>query len=310
MPSDEGEMKDSRSRLLPIIGAALLAYALGCARASGAPAPVRTPSIEPGDSKRSVTIDGLTRSYLLHVPPGFGNDGALPVVFVFHGFAQSAEAARRYTGLDDIADTAGFIVVYPNGTGSSPSWNAGGCCGYAVINQVDDATFVHRILSEVKSVADIDPKRVYAVGFANGAMLTYRLACEMSDTFAAIAPVAGVSFYYGRCQPADPVSVIHIHGLNDSDVPYAGDGLSGYGQQYPPVQYGVSTWAQLDNCNGSLVREISSEVIHTTYDSCRAGTAVELYEIGGLGHTWPEPPENPIDASWIIWRFFAAHPKP
>jgi polyhydroxybutyrate depolymerase len=303
-------MKHFGGCLVPIVGAALICTALGCVRIPGAPTSTSTASVKAGDIERSLTVGGLTRSYLLHMPPGLGEGGAPSVVFVFHGFAESAEAARRYTGFDDIADEAGFIAVYPNGIGSDPSWNAGGCCGYAVMSQVDDAIFVRHILTDLESITSVDRKRIYATGFANGAMLTYRLACEMSDTFAAIAPVAGVMFYYGRCQPAEPVSVFHIHGLGDRDVPFAGDGLSGFGQQYPPVQFGISTWAVLDGCNSTAVRQTEGEVTHIAYESCRAGTAVELYEIGGLGHAWPEPPEDSLDASGVIWRFFAAHPKP
>jgi polyhydroxybutyrate depolymerase len=303
-------MKDFGSHLGPIIGAALLSCVLGCAGAPGTLASTGTPSIESGDVERSLTVGELTRTYLVHMPSGWGSRGPLPVVFVFHDFAQFGETARRYTGFDEIADAAGFIVVYPNGTGSNPSWNAGGCCGYAVMNQVDDDIFVRRILSDVQSMTSVDLKRVYATGFANGAMLTYRLACEMSDTFAAIAPVAGVFFYYGICQPSEPVSVIHIHGLDDRDVPLAGDGLSGFGQQYSPVQYGISTWATLDGCDSTAQIETHGELTHIMYESCRAGTAIELYEIGGLGHDWPEPPQDPLDASLIIYRFFAAHPKP
>jgi polyhydroxybutyrate depolymerase len=310
MPRGEGAMKDFAGCLIPIIGAALLSCTCGCVRTPGTPTSTAAPPIESGGIERTLTVGGLTRTYLLHMPPGFGSPGALPVVFVFHGFAQSGETARQYTGFDEIADSAGFVVVYPNGTGSKPSWNAGGCCGYAVIEEVDDAAFVRHILSDVGAVTSIDPKRIYATGFANGAMLTYRLACEMSDTFAAIAPVAGVLFYYGRCQPEQPVSVIHIHGLDDPDVPFAGDGLSGFGQQYPPVEYGISTWARLDGCSGLAQVEIHGRLTHTTYEPCRAGTAIELYKISGMGHAWPEPSEDSLDASRIIWRFFAAHPKP
>jgi polyhydroxybutyrate depolymerase len=303
-------MKGLASRLLPMIAAALLASAGACAHAPARPAMAVPPSAQPGDVERTVAVDGLMRSFLVHLPAGPEGHGPVPAVFVFHGLGQTGDMARRYTGFDEIADKEGFVVVYPNGTGDDPSWNAGGCCGYAVINNVDEAKFVRQILSDLEAVASIDDDHIYATGFSNGAMLTYRLACEMSDTFAAIAPVAGVLFYYGTCQPEEPVSVIHVHGLSDTKIPYAGDGLAGFGQQLSPVIYGIETWVQLDGCAGPVQVEKVGELTHTTYSPCRAGTAVELYTIAGGGHDWPVIAENPAFPSAIIWDFFAAHPKP
>jgi polyhydroxybutyrate depolymerase len=306
-------VKPIRSCLLTIIAAALLATTEACTptafkpTATIAPTATTTPTIQPGDYERTLTVNGLERTYLLHIPPALDNR-PVPVVLVFHGFGESASYARLTYGFDDIADTSSFMVVYPNGTGSSPSWNAGMCCGYAVINSVDEAAFIRQILSDLGTIARIDPKRIYAAGFDNGAMLSYRLACEMSGTFAAIAPVAGVLLYYGPCQPQQPVSVMHVHGLSDTKVPYAGGGLPGFGAEYSPVAYGIATWVQLDGCPGSAQVTKGGIVTHTVYASCRAGTAVELYAIAGLGHTWPSVYGTPL--SKMIWDFFAGHPKP
>ena len=182
------------------------------------------------------------------------------------------------------------------------------CCGYAVVNSVDEAAFIRQILSDLGMIARIDPKRIYAAGFDNGAMLSYRLACEMPGTFAAIAPVAGVLLYYGPCQPQQPVSVMHVHGLSDTDVPYAGGGLPGFGAEYSPVAYGIATWVQLDGCTRSAQVAKEGSVTHAVYAACRAGTAVELYTIDGLGHMWPSLLGTHV--SKIIWDFFAGHPKP
>lgn len=303
-------MKDLGSCLLPIIAAVLLASTRACTRTPVGFTTTPAPSTQSGDVERTLTVSGLARTYLLHIPTGLDRHRSVPLVFVFHGFAQSADVARRDTGFDEIADAGRFVVVYPNGTGSSPSWNAGGCCGYAAINNVDEAAFVREILSDLGTIAPFDAKRIYATGFANGAMLAYRLACEMSDTFAAIAPIAGVFFYYGPCQPKEPVSLIHVHGLSDQDVPYAGDGLSGYGEQYPPVEYGIATWVQLDGCTGAPQVEKEGDLTRTVYAPCRAGTAVELDTIAGLGHAWPVRSEGSAFSSRNIWDFFVAHPKP
>jgi polyhydroxybutyrate depolymerase len=166
------------------------------------------------------------------------------------------------TGFNEIADTGGFLVVYP--TGIELSWNASICCEPAVTNNVDEPAFVRQILADLGTIASIDPKRIYALGHSNGTMLSYQLACEMSDTFAAIASVSGV-LAYSPCEPSQPVSVLHVHDLEDGYIPYAGpSGLSPFGgvpNDFPPVEQGISTWVQLDGCTTrrtSTSRERSS----------------------------------------------------
>jgi polyhydroxybutyrate depolymerase len=291
-----------------ILAAAALA---GCSPAAATPAvtPTAEPTIPPGDSERQITSESMQRSYLLHVPPGFSATEPAALVFVFHGLAEDGFYMSVVTGMNEVADANGFLVVYPNGTAAPGplSWNAGGCCGYALANQVDEPAFIRAILADVGQMATIDPKRIYATGFSNGALLSYRLGCEMSDTFAAIAPVAGI-LSQNPCQPDQPVSVIHIHGDGDVSVPYGGGGTNpSTGLPFPSVERGIAAWVRLDGCADSPEREQLGIVAHTLYASCRNGSAVELYVVKGLGHAWPPP--SILPASQVIWEFFAAHPK-
>ncbi len=303
--------------ILFILGAALLA---GCASPNASPTSVppaapaaastAAPTLQPGDSERTVSVDGLQRTYLLHIPPNLAAGKPVPLVFVFHGLEESGALIRQSSGMNEISDSGGFIVAYPEGTGPSSvlSWNAGGCCGYAQENKVDEAAFVRQILVDVGTLASIDTRRVYASGFSNGALLSYRLACEMSDTFAAVAPVAGV-LLSSPCQPTHPVAVIAFHGLNDTSVPYAGGGtIPGSGMPFPAVEESIAAWVQLDGCTNSPKVEQTGLLTHTTYAACLQGTAVELYTVKGLGHVWPI--KYIVPASQIIWDFFAAHPRP
>ena len=209
------------------------------------------------------------------------------------------------TGYNDIADLGNFLVVYPEGL--ERSWNAGNCCGHAIDENVDEPAFIRQILSDLDTITDIDPKRIYGTGFSNGAALTYRLACEMSEIFAAIGPVSG-SLGYSPCHPQQPVSIIHVHGLADNAVPYSGGGPF----DFPPVEQGIDTWVQLNNCRETTQVEIPYESLtikHTTYTSCQAGTAIELYTIDLGTHGWPSS-KHIWPASETIWDFFNAHPKP
>ena len=262
-----------------------------------------TPTLQPGDSERNVMVNDLERSYLLHIPPGLDSVHPIPVVFAFHGADAEPSEMQLLTGFNDIADEAGFLLVYPRGIGLT--WNAGTCCGDAFQNNVDEPAFIREILSDLGTIVSVDNKRIHATGFSNGAALVYRLACEMSDTFAAIAPVAG-TLVYNPCQPQQSVSLINVQGLADIFVPYTGGGEF----DTPPIEQVIATWATLHDCTGSaqVEKQLNNIITHTAYVSCKAGTAVELYTLEKGGHSWPYNSVWPT--SQVIWDFFAAHPKP
>jgi polyhydroxybutyrate depolymerase len=314
-------MKTIRLFLYAFIASALLVSTAGCGKANSSPAaaPFVAPAqaatepsanLQPNDSERILTVNDLKRTYLLHIPPGLAANQTVPLVFVFHGFSGNASVIQQASRFSDVSDKNGFIVVYPNGTGdsSSLSWNASGCCGFAMTNNIGESAFVRQIISDLGSIARIDSKRIYASGFSNGAMLSYQLACEMSDTFAAVAPVAGV-LLFSPCQPSQPVSIVDFHGLNDNVVPFAGGGtVPRTGKPFPPVEQSLATWASLDGCMNVSTTDQSGLVTHIVYRSCKNGSAVELYTVQGIGHNWPS--QYVVPASQMIWDFFKAHPKP
>jgi polyhydroxybutyrate depolymerase len=279
-------------------------------RATTLPPTRMVPSLKPGDSKRIVLVDNLKRTYLLHIPPGLTNGRPVALVFIFHGYSDTAQNEQRQTGFNDIADKAGFIVVYPVGSGPTGalSWNALGCCGFAQEENMDEPAFIRRMIVDLGTITTIDPKRIYATGLSNGGFLSYRLACEMSDTFAAVAPVAG-ALLSPACQPAQPVSVIAFHGLIDEVVPFAGGQLR-TGIPFPATEQTIATWVQLDGCSTPTKSEQTAILTHTAYSSCKDGSAVELYALKNVGHAWPDQKKDAVPASQIIWDFFAAHPKP
>lgn len=265
------------------------------------PTATPAPTPQPGDSERKLTVNGVERSYLLHIPPGLDSVQSVPVVFAFHEHFDDATSMQLLTGFNDISDKTGFLLVYPEGIGNS--WNAGGCCGAAATKNMDEAAFIRKILVDLRTIAKIDTRRIYAAGFSNGGALAYRFACEMSDTFAAVASVAG-TLLSSPCQPSQPVALMEVHGLNDDLAPYEGGG----DYDTPPVEDLIHTWAQLDGCTDSPQVDKEKIFTHTAYASCKAGTAVELYAIEAGDHSWPS--KYVWDVSQAIWDFFAAHPKP
>ena len=313
-------------KLLAVISVFLLAF-LACARTknvstSTTSAPASLPA---GEITRKLTHDGLERSYILYVPASVNWSQPVPLVFVFHGGTGNAENAIRMSGFNKVADQNGFLVAYPNGTSRVSSdilltWNGGDCCGYAQQKKVDDVGFVRAIVTDLQSLANIDSKRIFASGMSNGGILSQRLACETADIFAAVAPVSG-TLNFPQCNPSQPISVIEFHGTGDQHIPYEG----GYGPKslvnvnFASVQASVGFWTSFDKCNSQPQTDSTNDIQHEVWAGCTASTSVELYAIINGGHAWPgsaagrtdaDPPTQSISASQLIWKFFAAHPKP
>jgi polyhydroxybutyrate depolymerase len=269
--------------------------------------------------------DGIERTYVLHVPTSHDGTQAVALVLDFHGGGGNASTQMKTSKFSDLADEKGFIVAYPNGTGRHEdkllTWNGGTCCAYAVTNQIDDVGFVRALITEVESKYKIDANRVYATGLSNGGIFSYRLACDASDLFAAVAPVAGTQNYL-RCDPSQPVSIIHFHGTDDSHVGYNGgagpDSLVDV--PFASVKDSIDFWLNADQCDTTPQKESFDDIRHDTYSNCANGTAVELYTIIGGKHAWPgsegpawtggDPPTQTISATALIWEFFVKHPKP
>ena len=287
-------------------------------------------AIGPGDSVRSVKVGEVTRTFLVHVPKSYDAKNPTPVVLVFHGAFTNAAICSLFTGMNGKADEAGFITVYPNGTGVGDIvlfWNAGLWRGPTDKKPPDDVAFTGKLLDDLETVANVDRKRVYATGISNGAMMCYRLAAEMPDRIAAIAPVSG-TMAIDKASPKRPVPVIHFHGLADEIVPYGGmpPGSTRRYVNYKSVDETIKIWTKIDGCTGKAKVEKLPDTAHdgtsvskTTFGGGKDGAEVILYAIGGGGHTWPgrEPRVKflgrstmNINANDLIWDFFKRHPMP
>jgi len=306
-----------------LLGGVLLA----CRLASRSTAAVATvppkPGLAAGDHTIVLSFGGGERSYLLHVPAAVDTQAATPLVLAFHGGLGSAAYMPALTGLSDKADREGFLVAYPNGAGALGdrllTWNGGTCCGYAQRENVDDVGFVGAVIDDLSARFTIDTRQIFATGISNGGILSYRLACEMADRIAAIASIAGTQ-NIERCEPSEPVAILHIHGTGDQHLPFEGGHgpESVAGVDFVSVAETVGFWANANRCAGSARIGVTGKVTHTTYSPCDAGTTVELYAIEGGGHAWPggvpawqggDPAPMDMNATDNLWAFFAAHPK-
>jgi polyhydroxybutyrate depolymerase len=296
----------SRSKQFTIILGILIVCATGLLFRRALASTARSGTIEVG---------GHTREYLLHLPPGYNGNSPLPLVIVLHGAMQGNASAERMSGMSALADKEKFVAVYPQGTsmmGNAPTWNAGNCCGYAMQKHVDDIAFLRALIGKLEKDYSIDAKRIYVTGISNGGMMSFRVACEMADVVAAVAPVEGAQNV--ACKPSAPVSVIVFHGTADRLVPFNGGSTPyqiGQHRTDTPVADAVAFWVKENGCAPTPKRQESSEVHVDTYSGCKDGTGVALYAIQGGHHTWPGTSISHVDlpATDVMWKFFMQHPK-
>ena len=262
----------------------------------------------------SMSFHGLDRTYLLYLPPN--PHPGMPLVLNLHGYGSDAVQQMNYTNMNAIADTAGFIVVYPNavanrwnsGISDSPRWP---------VPDVDDVGFIDALIDSMYGQLHIDLGRVFACGMSNGGFMSYRLACELGHRIRAAASVTGVISENTamNCRSERVVPMIHIHGTDDRTVPYDGtvgwysakESVNFWSSRYDCVPSDLKKLPDKDKADGSTVAKISYS------DSLGRDLAI-LFVVSGGGHTWPGSAydlpgagatNRDINASEVILRFFS-----
>ncbi len=301
---------------------------LRCSVPAGSSSSSSSSTTVSGDHEYWIPSGGTQRRYLLHVPPSYVPGSPAPLIIAMHGGGGNAENAVETFNLNPVADQHGFLVAYPEGTGSmvvygkvSGSWNAGGCCGEAALRRTDDVGFIGSMLDHIESNFSINPKRVFATGFSNGSMMSYRLAAEMSDRIAAIAPFSGQPMILSW-NMVRPVATLHIHGIDDPCALYNGSNPPQFcgtclNQYYnvigiPTIGSGsfsctaaataMNSWRSINRLSATTRTTLTQpNVTCYTYDQ-PAPTApqawkdeaaeVELCSISSMGHTFPKT--NPV----------------
>lgn len=336
-----------------IVGLALVAGG-GCRRSVTAEDCIEQKPSLPGDW--GCTAPGYTdRDFILHIPSrDLGRPP--PLVVAMHGAGGNKEGMNQITCpdknldspncLSKVADREGFLIVYPDGTSmgnvlGGRSWNQGGGgtrglrCENACQQGVDDVAYFSSLLDTVAKIVPYDPKRVYVTGFSNGAGMSHRLACQLPQRIAAIAPVGGANQFAGAssCTPSRAIPILHIHGDEDRCWPYAGGVGSCVESQQTSGDYvsvaestvgiaGSPGWVPRYQCGATPVVDALPDLMsdgtttsRSTYSGCRDGVTVSLLTVQGAGHTWPGGDQylaesrigktsTDFSASTLIWDFF------
>jgi polyhydroxybutyrate depolymerase len=251
----------------------------------------------------TLTIAGVGRTAIVHVPQTALTGQALPVVLAFHGSGGTGKFMAGYSGLQTLSDQQDFVSVFPSAARPGRRW---------VLAEEDkggpaDLQFIEQLIDRVESMVCVNADRVYATGVSNGGGMAARLGCELSSRLAAIAPVSGGYSTLDACRPDHRLSVLEIHGTADKVVPYKGR---------PPDNAGsvpgfLALWRGIDGCTGNPAqRRFGPATEEYLWSSCADGTQVEHLKIYGGGHAWPGA--SPSDAAWtapisaasVVWSFF------
>jgi polyhydroxybutyrate depolymerase len=266
------------------------------AAADAAPGGCSASSLAPGTHDVTLDHGGVQRHYTLFIPSGYTPQNAAPLMLSLHGLGGDPKTHASVYNIDAAAGPRGYFVAYP--AGIQRSWNAGSCCPPSMLQNIDDVGFVRAVVADVSQKVCVDPKRVYASGKSNGAFMTFRLACEAADLFAAVAPVAG-SLRMDPCTPSRPVPVMMFNGIADPLV------------KYTDAEKSFADWSKLAGCSDTATTQTykKGDVTCETYNQCSQGVEVTLCGVVGGGHCWPgEPcgmgPTTDISANQAMMDFF------
>ena len=226
----------------------------------------------------NITVDGKSRSMLVYAPSGIEKNR--PLIIQMHGMNQDAPYQKNAAKWEPIADTARFVVVFPNG--ENKAWDIGGD---------KDLNFIKVIINEMYQKYGIDKNRVYVSGFSMGGMMSYHVANKMGDQIAAIAPVSGGG---GVNSPKRAMPIMHTHGTTDDVVNY--NTLKG--------------WVNAQKCSSNSQKikpypstKPGSAASLEIWSGCTDGVEVRLLTIDGKGHWYSMDEAVSVNTSVEIWNF-------
>lgn len=230
------------------------------------------------------------RTYEIHFPSNYcSSSDEYPLIIYLHSYTADFEWGKSYTAIQNIATAEGFILVGPEAI--DETWNSGiGDNPEIDAPDVDDVGFINALIDTLINKYNIDPDRVYSCGFSNGANMSFKLACQLSDRLAAIGSVGGIMFNntYDECNPQHPMPLIKISGTNDPFVNINGNPF------YYSVDEALNYWSTINTClqvdtvqlenldpnDGCTVSKIS-------FTDCENQSEIVYYKVINGGHTWP-----------------------
>jgi polyhydroxybutyrate depolymerase len=269
-------------RLIALCAALVALYAFGPVAAAHAS---RGCTLQPTNGTTTRSLG--TRTYELHVPAGL--KGRVPLLITMHALTQSGSTHEAESGWSPFADAHRFIVAYPDGLANSWDFQEGSY----------DVAFLRSVAADIASRWCIDPARMYASGYSDGAHMAQRLACDAEDVFASVTEYAGGSpnVFGGSCRLSRGVSVGLFQGDADFVVTPA------------EAEQARDEWIARDRCPPTPIDETVSEGVLQRWTPCADGAEVLWRTYPGQSHAWPQG-DRGDDIRSRMWSFLAAHPRP
>lgn len=285
-------------------------------------------------TNQTVSVDGRNRRFDLFLPSAYSYSTELPVIIDLHGYTSSGSEQREISNFENLAESNSIIMAWPEALESGTSCIVPGVSGkYWNANwgdDTDDVLFIDRLIDQLIADYNVDAKRIYVTGLSNGGFMAYSVACSLSSKIAAVASVAGSmtdNLLTSVCQPDRQLPVLHIHGTNDTIIPW--EGLTECLDGVAAIEDVVSFWRTNAGCDETFT-EIAYDDTDTsdgctarmlTYENCENKVSFLIIDNGG--HNWPGssyqmnqgfsillPINNDIDANEEIWEFFQQHELP
>lgn len=274
------------------------------------------PNVEAQSGNGTLAYAGHTRTYYHHVPSGYSEETPVSLIIALHPFASSGRAMATLTGLDATADSAGFIIAYPDSL--DMTWNTGRAeSAYPTgLQTTDDTGYILALIEAMSTEYAVNPEQVHLVGFGHGGAMAYRLACEIPDEFASVAVFGATlwNFQPGQCDPPTGTTSLFIAlGDQDASSPPEGRILADASDTDPGLAMlslaeTRDFWLTRHNCPAIPTNTDAAETLQV-YEDCTDGTTLTMWQIPHTGHMWPRSgPYNlnptPIDFSAVMASYW------
>jgi polyhydroxybutyrate depolymerase len=263
-----------------------------------------------GQEKQTVTINGIERSYAMHLPDNLKKDA--PLVIVLHGYGGTINPAEY--GMDGVSDKNGFAICYPQGEKDgrgTPSWNVG--YPFQEDMKIDDVDFLCKLAGHLQAKYGLSRENTFCTGFSNGGEMCYLLASQRPDVFSAVAPIAGLTMewlYKSAPCPTNPIPLFEVHGTMDKTSEWDGDleNAGGWGA-YMSVPLAINFWVAANRCTGEVtdtlprINNLESAHVVITHKFINGihGNEVWLYEVVNGEHGWAG---ESLNTGEEVWKFF------
>ncbi|OUS32572.1 hypothetical protein A9Q99_00425 [Gammaproteobacteria bacterium 45_16_T64] len=263
--------------------------------------------------KQTLKVKGVERSYYVYLPKGIDLAKKHPAVIAFHGFESDANGFKWLIEPESFSENFQYVMIFPNAI--KKSWNIGK--GYGSTNKsVDDISFVKNLINVVTARHPINKKKIYAMGFSNGAQMAALSYCQFGSQIAAVGMVSH-TLNLSSCNPKYRTPIAIINGQKDKYVPFSGGGKFKLRSHKKSVEF-----FKKNNVVGDVEKTLVSKknTLCKNYSDNGNTSNVISCALFNSGHSWPGGKEfkikqfgkvnRDINATKLLFSFFKKNALP